>query len=478
MKHAAVAQMDRARASEARGREFDPPQPRHVLRDSSRVVKTAEPTSRFVPLLPRIPALILFSGVVLSLWSGIGVLAQKPAVDSRAQQLYLVAGTLTVKGQPSGYPVTLYSVAEGKLKVVREVVPASSHGDMGTDGVSAPSSICCVPVSKHALYFVYPYYHSNAVSIIHFDDPARVDKVEFNPTADFTTGNATVVARKSASEDELLIPATTDFSDPAHLKQTLTTISNTPKGARAVANSGAWNDFSALQREGNVGGPATQTTVLARKSGADIAVKVGDRLVVVDSLPSSLRDGNDNTGVFVLAVSERYVLSAYQRTPEEISAGKLGDTTRVFVHDREHDKWKTVELEGSNPQARLFRDWLTGIVISWNPEHGPNPGRDNERSEGTDRLPSIQSLYASVTGYGRFSIPGILTLQNLADDRKIRIVTGQEDSEILNVKDDEVFYRVNDTIYKARITGDQLQNVSVVVKDEDVPEVHWIFWAK
>src|ERR1017187_548263 len=27
--HAAVAQMDRARASEARGREFDPPQPRH-----------------------------------------------------------------------------------------------------------------------------------------------------------------------------------------------------------------------------------------------------------------------------------------------------------------------------------------------------------------------------------------------------------------------------------------------------------------
>ena len=31
MMYAAVAQMDRARASEARGREFDPPQPRHFI---------------------------------------------------------------------------------------------------------------------------------------------------------------------------------------------------------------------------------------------------------------------------------------------------------------------------------------------------------------------------------------------------------------------------------------------------------------
>ncbi len=73
---------------------------------------------------------------------------------------------------------------------------------------------------------------------------------------------------------------------------------------------------------------------------------------------------------------------------------------------------------------------------------------------------------------------GILTLQNLADGRKIRIVTGQEDSEILRVQGDIVLYRVNDEIYQARIAGDQLKDTTLVVKDDDVPEIHWAFWSR
>jgi hypothetical protein len=75
-------------------------------------------------------------------------------------------------------------------------------------------------------------------------------------------------------------------------------------------------------------------------------------------------------------------------------------------------------------------------------------------------------------------IPGILVMQNLSDARKIRIETGQEDSEILWVGSDNVLYRVNDTIYQAKIAGDKLQDTTVVVKDEDVPEIHWVFWSK
>jgi hypothetical protein len=40
-----------------------------------------------------------------------------------------------------------------------------------------------------------------------------------------------------------------------------------------------------------------------------------------------------------------------------------------------------------------------------------------------------------------------------------------------------VLYRVNDTIYQARIVGDKLQDNSVLVKDDDVPEIHWVFWG-
>ena len=56
--------------------------------------------------------------------------------------------------------------------------------------------------------------------------------------------------------------------------------------------------------------------------------------------------------------------------------------------------------------------------------------------------------------------------------------TGQEDSEILQVKGDIVLYRINDTIYQAKIVGDQLKDSTMVVKDEDVPEIHWAFWSK
>jgi hypothetical protein len=78
----------------------------------------------------------------------------------------------------------------------------------------------------------------------------------------------------------------------------------------------------------------------------------------------------------------------------------------------------------------------------------------------------------------RPSIPGTLLLDNLEDGRRITIDTGQEDSEILTVRADGlVLYRVNDSIFSAQIEGDKLSQPTLVVKDEDVPEVHWVFWS-
>ena len=116
-----------------------------------------------------------------------------------------------------------------------------------------------------------------------------------------------------------------------------------------------------------------------------------------------------------------------------------------------------------------------------------SPGRENERgpeafgpseiagskgNDGTARFPFVRGAYP-----GDIYSPGVLLLQNLEDGRKIRVGTGQEDSEILNVRGDEVLYRVNDTIYQAKIVGDKLQAASVLVEDVDVPEIHWVFWG-
>ena len=70
-----------------------------------------------------------------------------------------------------------------------------------------------------------------------------------------------------------------------------------------------------------------------------------------------------------------------------------------------------------------------------------------------------------------------MLMNDLEDGRKIVIDTGQEDSEVLWADDKAVLYRVNDTIYQAKITGDRVESPSVVVKDRDVPEIHWAFWC-
>jgi hypothetical protein len=69
-------------------------------------------------------------------------------------------------------------------------------------------------------------------------------------------------------------------------------------------------------------------------------------------------------------------------------------------------------------------------------------------------------------------------LLNLETKQKVRVHTGEEDSEILWVGNERVLYRVNDTIYQASIAGDRVKDVSVLVKADDVTEIHWVFWAQ
>ena len=94
-----------------------------------------------------------------------------------------------------------------------------------------------------------------------------------------------------------------------------------------------------------------------------------------------------------------------------------------------------------------------------------------------DLLPDVRDqFYLMDSG---LYIPGIFVLDNLVDGRRITLEIHQEDSEILDVrKDGLVLYRVNDEIFEAHIEGDKLSAPKLVVKGEDVPEVHWAFWSK
>ena len=74
---------------------------------------------------------------------------------------------------------------------------------------------------------------------------------------------------------------------------------------------------------------------------------------------------------------------------------------------------------------------------------------------------------------------GVLFLFNTSTGIFLTINTCHGDSQILLVKDDEVYYRVNDSIYVRRIiNGLYLSNEELVVRSPMVVDVHWAFFRK
>ena len=57
------------------------------------------------------------------------------------------------------------------------------------------------------------------------------------------------------------------------------------------------------------------------------------------------------------------------------------------------------------------------------------------------------------------------------------IRTDQGDSEVLLVDADTVYYRVNDTLYKAAIRNDAIEDRIKIVTDDNVPLAHWLFFG-
>lgn len=101
-----------------------------------------------------------------------------------------------------------------------------------------------------------------------------------------------------------------------------------------------------------------------------------------------------------------------------------------------------------------------------------------------NELPAVREY---VNQFVNLHIPGKLVLQNLSDGRKFTLSTGQDDSEIIAIRaDGEMLYRVNDSIYSAEIVpasiatgpgGDRITDSRLIVRDVDVPQVHWAFWG-
>ncbi len=374
---------------------------------------------------------------------------------TKAEHLYLLTATPTMDN--SSFPANLYTVTAGhELRLVRNIVPTQD----GTFDV--------LDDLGDKIYVLYPHSSRTTVSVIHKDGPTKIDKVTVNVKL---YGWRMGVSAGPGLQSYLLIP----FTFPDGLLSVAGDVSaNVPRVA-----SGQWNEYRSFRYEGFAGGPGLcWYSPLMTLTPHEVVMRMfmGSAKNQVELNPASpdmrVPEGRPWWPVQIIAASRRFF--AFDVPPPGV-----GGTFAIPLHvyDRKLRLWRVLNLPATNPRSRIFGDWLATIVVNYVVKNGAHSGRQNERDRSTVLLPDVRKEYS---GCGKHcSIPGTLILDNLSDGRRITLQTKQEDSEIVDVgRDGLVLYRVNDSIFSAHIEGDKVSAPTLVVKGEDVPEVHWAFWSK
>jgi hypothetical protein len=384
--------------------------------------------------------------------------------------LYLLAGT-PLQNETDSYPVTLYTVGpEGRLETVRQIF-AKSQGlfDIRED-------------LEGRLYILNQW--QNLLSVIHESNPERVDTVKDSSFGSMSERAWGVVAPPGQASSVLYPVWCNDDC------WKLFAVAGTPT-VRPRISEGKWGLYRWFRYRGAPVTPRVDSLVIP---GGNI---VRDSIVLgpvrglkgkVSQTPPGL-PGSVGTHSFMVEDSA----GSHRQTVRSVAV--VADTPRffdfaalpfyskkwpvpVYVLDRSTGHWKVIHSPFVRLWPRNFGSWLATTVEEPNPSGRVSPGLKNERSlrpyaYRTSDLPQVRGMYGTKT-----FMPGKLLLQNLVDGRKITIGTGQQDSEVLDVrKDGLLLYRVNDEILSAQIEGDKLGPSKLLVKGEDVPEVHWAFWS-
>ncbi len=391
----------------------------------------------------------------------INALSSAIAFGQSGPQIYLFAATPT-PNRTQTFPARVYRVKPTKtLELIREVVS-------GSDGVYSVSD------GGGVLALLYPFVLPRSIAVVHKNDPARVDNLPFNPDALPVYGFATSLASLNSETVQILpLNGSSGPGWPKKLNFVRAVLEPVTASPRVMAGPGS--DYEHVLVMGAAGGPASGMNLLGAIAGNDIVIDASQAKPKVDTLAPSVPIANKSVQVLIVGANAGFLVILKLQTEQEMNS--LPATTQNYVHDRKRNFWKTVEVPGNESRQRIFGEWLATIEETWHPNNESNPGRDQERGYQTRNLPNVRAAYAFGEG-ANAEIPGILILTNLKDGRRITVETHSEDSEILDVEQNQFLYRVNDTIYQADINGNALGPASVLAKDEDVPEVHWVFRSK
>lgn len=255
---------------------------------------------------------------------------------------------------------------------------------------------------------------------------------------------------------------------------------------------GSWSAFKWLQFSGEGGGPYQVGPPTAEIDDANLVMPFGTKpKVTLARLPAPDQASPKlKRRVSILASTDRYLVIWIQPAAFSVSpgAGMKSPPHEAPVHvlllNKQTHRWQTLELPTAvstrtNVPVRIFGDWMVITEMSWSPPDGQpaSAGLGIGSEQKTPIYSATSDIHAAYDRrFQNIEIPGKLAIWNLADGRKLMLNTGQEDSEVLKItKRGAMLYRVNDSLYSARIDTGKIGSAIRLAKAPAVADIHWAF---
>lgn len=398
------------------------------------------------------------TAILMVVTLGLGLFAAALAEGPRPEYLYLLSGT-AANGAP--LPVTLYRVpaAEpGEAEAVRKVA----------DGMDCALS----DPERRRLVVASPPLAPTDFQVIDMDAPSRAISLRIPYNSDEQLPVGVYLLDLPARGEVVALELTQNWKPEKPIPYHLVGVALGTAGAAPFDLS--LDDLGYIRTSGLVGGalPLPQNWVWMR----------GDPLRTVSA--GAGRGPGIQLPPYLKGAGNRDYLLAANNDSATVLQGPPGT---LDVLSKKSNEWHRVPIPFSASRVRAFGPWLAAIqstprsaassssVVEIRPSTAgaweASPGSAKRRTEEIGGKMTVDGLFQQSMDV--FS--GELLIYDTRSGATFRVSTGEGDSEILLVTDSAVYYRVNDELFRAALSGGGPGKAVMIASGPAIIQAHWAF---
>ena len=175
-------------------------------------------------------------------------------------------------------------------------------------------------------------------------------------------------------------------------------------------------------------------------------------------LPNGVKYNKNN--IIVAWINNKNML-ALSVSEDETTKSCKNEYTIYYVFNKLNKEWREVHFKGANTQIRGFGRWIVGVVNNINSIDKKNDIKFVDKNKNSNK-----------------AINNTIALYDIINKKMYNIKANDADSEVLLVENDAVYYRLHDKIYKAKILKEFIGPSHLLIKSDQVPNIHWAFIQK